>query len=136
MYQGLGASFGGVVQQVLNTGIASATCNIQMQDGTFGPSGAPSQNYIPVSGLQGLIVMNAPKSVGDRVGASKEKAVEQQTSFDPRHVWLAGFYPEIVTQYQAVITDPLGNATTYDILGVEADSQSLTTRMEVRLVGI
>jgi hypothetical protein len=136
MYQGLQPALQGVVGQVLATGIASAICNIQMQDGTFGPSGAPSQNYVPVAGLQGLIVMNAPKSVGDRVGASKEKAVEQQTSFDPRHVWLAGFYPEIVTQYQAVVTDPLGNTITFDILGVEADSQALTTRMEVRLVGI
>jgi hypothetical protein len=136
MYQGLQPALQGVIGQVLATGIASATCNIQMQDGTFGPSGAPSQNYVPVAGLQGLIVMNAPKSVGDRVGASKEKAVEQQTSFDPRHVWLAGFYPEIVTQYQAVVTDPLGNTITFDILGVEADSQALTTRMEVRLVGI
>lgn len=127
---------GAVIPQVLATGIASATCNIQMQDGTFGPSGAPSQNFVPVAGLQGLIVMNAPRSTGDRVAANKEKAIEQQTSFDPRHVWLAGFYPEIVTQYQAVVTDPLGNSITYDVLGVEADSQSLTTRMEVRLVGI
>lgn len=134
MNQGLAYEFLAVVPAVLATGLCDSLVSIQLPDGVLIDAGQPSGTYVPVAGLQNLVVMSAPMSEA-RIEAIENKSEDEVQSFAPRHVWVAGFYPQIealaAQGAQAVI-----DGVAVDLLGSEADSQFQTTRLSVRTSGL
>jgi hypothetical protein len=132
--QSLGYEFLAVVPEVLATGLCDSLCNINLPDGVLIDAGQPSGNWVAVAGLQNLVVISAPMSEA-RIQAMENKSEDEIQTFAPRHVWLAGYYPQIegltVQGAQAVI-----DGTQFDLLGAEADSQFQTTRLSVRTSGL
>lgn len=134
MYQGLAFDIEQVMPEAIATGLFDALANIQAPDGTFGPSGAPSGNYVTVSGLGAIACMDAPPSDA-RIQATEAKSLADQLSLNMRHVLLSGYYPQIETDWRAVITKSDGvTVVVYDVMGAESDSQTQQTRLEVRIV--
>lgn len=134
MNQSLAYEFAAVVPAVLATGLCDSLCSIQLPDGVLIGAGQPSGNYIAIAGLTNLVVVSAPESEA-RIQANENRTIDEVQSFAPRHVWVAGFYPQIETLAaqgaQAVI-----DGTTFDLMGAEADSQFHTTRLSVRTSGL
>jgi hypothetical protein len=132
--QSLAYEFLAVVPTVIATGLCDSLCSIQLPDGVLIGAGQPSGNYIAIAGLTNLVVISAPESES-RIQANENKSIDEVQSFAPRHVWVAGFYPQIETLAaqgaQAVI-----DGTVFDLLGAEADSQFQTTRLSVRTSGL
>lgn len=111
-------------------------CTIQAPDGSYGPSGGPSNAYANVSGLVAIACQDAPPSMA-RIQATEVKSLAEIMSLNMRHVLLAGYYPTIGqnTNWRAVVTEADGTTIlTYDIMGAESDSQGQFTRMELRIV--
>lgn len=131
MNQGvLAYSLAAVVPAVLATGLCVSLCSIQLPDGGLMQAGQPSGLYLPVPGLTNIPVMSAPSSEA-RIQATEVKTTEDTQSFAPKHVWLAGYFPQIedmaVRGAQAVI-----DGIAYDLLAGETDSQNQTTRISIR----
>jgi hypothetical protein len=129
-YQGLGYEFAAVVPAVLATGLCKSLCTIQLPDGILIGAGQPSGVFEDVAGLVGLIVMSAPLNE-TRLTSAETKSIDNVQVFSPRHVWLAGYYPQIeglVGQGAIAVID----GTPMDLMGAEADSQFQTTRISVR----
>jgi hypothetical protein len=124
----------GVMPAAVATGLFVSLATFQMPDGNFGPSGAPSNGYVNVAGLVNIPCMDAVPSTA-RVQATEVKDLEDIMSKGLRHMLLNGYYPEatpdgqIPSSWRAIV-----DGTTYDILGVEHDSQQQMTRMELELV--
>lgn len=136
MYQGIQYEIEAVLPEAITEGRFQSLCTIQAPDGAYGPSGAPSNNYVNVAGLVGLSCQDEPPSMA-RIQATEVKALADIMSLNLRHVLLAGYYPAIAqnTNWRAVITAADGvTVVVYDILGAESDSQGQFTRMEVRVV--
>ena len=78
---------------------------------------------------------------GAAITATELKALQEIEAKALRHVLLDGCYPQLLVlklggQVRALITDPLGNVTTYEVLGVEDDSQGTQTRFECQKVDL
>jgi len=129
-YQGIAYDVKQSMKEATSSGVFVSLCTIQQPDGTFGPSGQPSGNYTPVTGLSNIPCMVA---VDGSIQATEIKAVQEIMSKGLRHVTLNGFYPTIVSGqrngWRAVI-----DGVTYDLIGAEPDSQSTQTRLKVQLV--
>lgn len=128
--QGLSYEFAAVVPAVLATGLPDSLCTIQLPDGFLIGAGQPSGVYNDVAGLVGLIVMSAPLNEA-RIEAAETKTLENVQVFSPRHVWLAGYYPQIeplCAQGALAVIDGVA----FDLMGSEADSQFRTTRIAVK----
>ena len=125
-------------QEAFNSGLLMSACTIQTPAGGQTSSGAPDNGWSNVSGLVGIACMDAV--TGASVQATEMKALEEIESKALRHVLLNGYYPALLNlklsgaQVRAVITDPQGNAITYEVMGVEDDSQATMTRFECRKV--
>ena len=134
MNQGLAYELSQVMPQATATGLFVSLCTFQQPDNVFGPSGAPSGNYVDVSGLVDVPCMDAVPSTA-RVQATEVKELQDIMSKGLRHMLLNGYYPQatpdgqIPTKWRAVV-----DGLTYDILGVEHDSQNTQTRIELQLV--
>ena len=137
MNQGIQLDIEQVVAIAVDSGIVNALCTIRQPDGTFSDSGAPSGNYTAVPGMVGIQCMDAPESIS-KPAAGETKTVEEQLSTQPRHVWLAGYFPSIAehSDWQAEITEISGEVNTYDILGAECDSQCQMTRIAGRIASV
>lgn len=134
MYQDLGFDIAEVMPLAIETGLFASLCTIQQPDNGFGPSGAPSGTYVDVAGIVGIAAMEDPTSV-NRIQSTEMKDLAEIMSLNLRHVLLAGYFPQIVTSWRAVVTKADGvTVVIYDILGAESDSQAQMTRMECRLV--
>lgn len=134
MYQGLAYDIEQVMPEAIATGLFDSLATIQAPDGSFGASGAPSGNYVDVSGLVAIACIDAPPSDA-RIQATEAKSLADQLSLNMRHVLLSGYYPTIETDWRAVITKSDGTTVViYDIMGAESDSQTQMTRLEVRIV--
>lgn len=127
--------------EAINSGMLVSLCTIQVPDGSQGPSGNPTNTWINWTGMPwGIACMDAVTSAS--VQATEAKALEEIESKALRHVFLNGCYPQLVAlkisgeQVRALVTDPLGNTTTYEVLGVEDDSQGTQTRFECMKVDI
>lgn len=126
----------------VRSGLFVSVCSIQAPDGLLGPSGAPSGNYVAVSGLQSILCMDAPEGFGSGISAVEKRAVPEIESTGFRHVLLAGAYPQLGPTtnwgnvgWQAVLTNTVTNQSqTYDIYGAEPDSQGTQTRMRLKAV--
>jgi hypothetical protein len=124
-----------------NSGLLVSVCTIQVPDGSQGASGNPTNTWINWAGMSaGIPCMDAVTS--NNVQATEKKSIEDIESAAFRHVLLDGCYPQLYTlknsgaQVRALITDRLGNTTTYEIMGVEPDSQSTQTRFECQKVDL
>lgn len=136
MYQGIQADIDAVMVEAVATGLFVSLCTIQQPDGIVDPAGAPSGDFVDVSGLVNIPCMNAPLDDGS-IAATEAKELEEIASKGFKHILLNGYYPQatpddqIPTNWRAII-----DSVTYDILGVEHDSQHQMTRMEVELVQV
>jgi hypothetical protein len=156
MYQGLIGGISGVMDIYRASGLAVSLCTIQ---GPATPTGSPivwqpaTEPYVDpqgtapgiyanIPGLVNLPCQDAPESEGG-VTATEIKALSETASIEVRHVLLAGYYPQLDTLtnwgdigWRAIITNPFGVTTTFDILGAEVDSQRTQTRLKVRQVSL
>ena len=115
---------------VAGGGTFSSFCNILAPDGLFDSAGAPSGNYAPVSGLQGIVCQKAALSVL-RIGGTEQKSTPEQEAIQPWHCLLDTYYPALDghTEYRAQV-----DGVNYDVLAVEHDSQKIMTRLSLRIV--
>lgn len=142
MNQGLVVGIGDVMAEALATGLFISRCTIQLPvqgEAGLGPSGAPSGAFLPVTGLTNIRCMDAPQPPSEvKLGAQSLRSMSQITDLAPRHVLLEGFYPTLIDDQwrygaRAVIATR-GRSETFEICGVECDSQRQMTRLEVKLV--
>ena len=141
-YQGMAYDLAEVMTEFQDSGLAVSYCSIQAPDGLLGTSGAPSGNFVAVSGLQSILCMDAPEGFGSGITATEIHAVQDVESSGFRHVLLAGAYPQLAPAtnwgdvgWRAVLTNTVsGQTQTYDIWGAEPDSQGTQTRMKLRVV--
>jgi hypothetical protein len=138
-YQGLAYELANVMPLARASGLFVALCSAYAPTGALGPSGAPTGAYGPVSGLQSIPCTSAPTS-GIRVTATEQKSAKQVLALRFNHVLLDGFFPQFPpgtdSGWQVQIVDAAGNGPTYDLLGAEADSQTLMTRLSVRIAAV
>lgn len=138
----LGLRLGFVMDSFRRSGFAVSLCSIQAPDGLYGASGAPSNTYVAVTGLQAIKCMDAPDNFGASVSAGEQRAVSEIESKALRHVLLDRNYTQLSPStnwgdigWRAVLTNTVsGQVQTYDIKGAEADSQSLMTRLCLQAV--
>ncbi len=138
MYEGLDYDLAEIMPMVVDSGVMKFYCNIMQPDGIFDTGGAPSGNYIPVAGLQGIIAMRGPMSMG-KFGGSEQDSIERQQTTQPWHVLLDSYYPTLDghTEYQAKIwpiTGTVADAIDHKIISIESGSQNIMTRIWVEEV--
>ena len=125
--------------EAFQSGLLNSLCTIQVPSGTLTSSGAPDNGWVNYSGMVGIVCMDAV--TGAAITATELKALQEIEAKALRHVLLDGCYPQLLVlklggQVRALITDPLGNVTTYEIMGVEDDSQGTQTRFECQKVDL
>ena len=127
-----------VMPAAVASGLFVSLCTIQQPDGVLTPAGSPSGTYTNVSGLVNVPCMDSVPSDA-RIQATEVKELADIMNKGLRHLLLNGYYPQIITpaipdgqipSYWRSIVD----GVTYDILGVEHDSQNQMTRMEMQIV--
>jgi hypothetical protein len=138
MLQTMAFALAGVIPAAVDTGLFVSTCSVFQQDGNIGTSGAPSGNYnVPV--IQHIACMDAvPRELS--IEATEMREIKEIQSKGYRHVLLAGNYyadlfPLIQQGLQATVTDPDGT-TTYNLFGVEPDSQNRMTRLHLEVISV
>ncbi len=118
MQQGLAYEISAVMAQARGTGLMISVATFQDESG------------VPVTGLINIQCQDAPLNTGDRSFSVDEiKSQPQILSQGERHVLLNGYYPAAAAVWRNggnVVIDSL----TYDILGVESDSQETQTRVK------
>ncbi len=142
MFQGLYDEIERVVQEAIFSGLPVSTCTVQQPNGAFVGAGQPSGGWTPIAGVIGIQCMDAPISTGEHLKADEQKAIPEIQSRIFRHVLLMGFYGDKIPwgnegqrpALQAVITGPDGVPVTYELVGVESDSQQQTTRLALHQV--
>ena len=134
MHQGIDYEIQRAMGEAQITETFVSRCTIERPSGNFGPSGAPDNLFVAITGLVDIPCMAPPPSAL-RIQATEQKALAEIMASEMKHVLLNGWYPAIeggVSHgWRAVI-----DGTPYDILGAESDSQGTQTRMEVRLASI
>ena len=138
MLQTMAYALSRVVPSAIATGLIVSTCSVFQQDGNVGASGAPSGVYdVPV--LTNISCMDAvPRDLS--IEATEMREIKEIQSRGYRHIWLAGDYytqlfPLIQEGLQATITDAQG-ITTYNLFGVEPDSQNRMTRLHLEVISV
>jgi hypothetical protein len=135
MQQGLQYEVDSVMPQVRATGLLISRATFQDQTGGTGPTGFPLNTYTPVDGLIDIQCMDAPLGTGEGFSVDEGKAQPQILSKGERHILLDAYYPEAINVWRGggnVVID----GVTYDILGVEADSQRQETRVRAQVATI
>lgn len=136
MNQGILIDIESVMPAAVATGLFVSIATFQQPDGIMDDAGQPSGNFITVAGLEAVACMNAPLGIGT-ISATEVSALEEIASKGLKHILLDGYYPEatpddqIPTNWRAII-----DGVTYDVIGVEHDSQFQMTRLEVELVQV
>jgi hypothetical protein len=128
MQQGLQYEVDAVMAQVRETGLMRSLATFQDQTGGTGPTGFPLNTYTPVAGLIDIKCMDAPLGTGEGFSVDEGKAQPQILSKGERHILLDAYYPAAVAVWRNggnVVID----GVTYDLLGVEPDSQRQETRV-------
>ena len=151
MNQSLAPAIWNVGPQVQRTGLLDYTlATFQAPDGTHDSFGAPGQGYVDVAGLVN-IPCTAPPPSDARVQATEVRALAEIAGSEMHHVSIVGYYPTLDLGWRGEGTPPgpwrvllgdndgsghLVNGFAYDIQGVEFDSMSQTTRVQVKLTTI
>ncbi len=130
------------------TGLFCSVARFQKPSGVFTGGGAPDGEYVDVVGLTEVACMKAIN--GDpsaMVKAHKDRQASSQESFGIWHILLDSLYPAVETgwrgendsaagAWRVIVTDVDATSTSYDIHGVERDSQGQMTRVEAYKVTI
>jgi hypothetical protein len=134
-YQGIEQDIKAVTVEFRKSGLPVSFCNIQAPDGLLGPSGAPSGNYVAVGGLQNLLCMDAPNSIGS-VAADEARTVADIESKALHHVTFTAYYPALspATNWGNIGWRAVIDGVTYDIKGADNDSHQTQSRLWVQLV--
>ena len=118
------------MEAALATGLFVSLCTITALPTpvTLGPSGWPTAAYVAVTGLVDIRCMKAvvAQDIGSPLAYEKKAQGDSITSND-WHVLLETYYPTITTAMRAII-----DGVTFDIVGVDNDSQFSMTRIRVR----
>jgi hypothetical protein len=142
VYQGIGYEIEAVMPAAIDSTLMASLCTIFQPDGVLVGAGQPSGNYVAISGATAVPCMDAPRSTGERLSADEMKAIPEIQARVFRHVLLSGFYGDVIPwgdagarpTLRAVITGPDSVAVTYEVLGVESDSQQQMTRLSLHQV--
>lgn len=129
-----------VMPAAVATGLFVSTVTVQQWDGTLGASGAPDKSeahWTNISGLINIAAMVAPPSTG--ITATENKSAAEILAEGWRHILLDSNYPALLAGWRQgwrlkETNSVTGLTTTYDIRGVEADSQGQMTRVMVQKV--
>jgi hypothetical protein len=131
------AAIAGVMPATVATGLFVSLFTAQAPSGAFGPTGAPDGLYADVAGLVN-IPCTAPPPSANRVQATTVRDLAEITASELHHVLLAGYFPALDLgwrgegtpkgEWQAIV-----DGWAYTIMGVESDSQSQMTRVQVKL---
>lgn len=125
---------------ITGMGLLSGTVTIQVFDGTLGDSGVERRdvdaNWDDLAGHVDLACMVAADIFMTRITQSTERrSADVISEQDLQHCLLDGYYPEIQKTHRAVVTR--GAVTrTFDISGIEHDSQVNMTRLALRRVDL
>ena len=142
MYQGLAQEISEVMPEFVASGLPVSLCTIQQPDGVLIDAGQPSGKFVNVAGAVGIMCMDAPRTTGERLAATEQKSTPEIQAAVYRHVLLGGFYGDVIPWgdvgarpiIRAIITGPDGVSATYEVLGVESDSQQTQTRLSLHQV--
>jgi head-tail adaptor len=108
-----------------------STITIQQDAGGQDTAGQPTANWVNLANHVNLPCAVAPISPG--IPEAREDRTRTETvAIATTHIALRGYYPAITTLMRAVVT----GGRTYDILGVEHDSQGKTTRLKCEVVSL
>ncbi len=124
-----------VMVAVRATGLLTSLATFQAQSGSTGPTGFPLNVYAPVVGLIDIACMDAPLGTGEGFSVDEAKAQPQILSRGERHILLDAFYPAAADVWRGggnIVID----GVTYDLLGVESDSQRQQTRVRAQVATI
>ncbi len=136
MNQGMTVDIAGVMAIAVGSGLFVSSFTAQQPDGVISGPGAPSGTYTNVSGLTAIQCMDAPDITQQvKVGAFQQRAGSQVLSEADRHVLLDGYYPTLQDGWRdgwRAIVD----GVTYNIFGVESDSQRTQTRVKLQLATV
>ena len=134
MLQNLQAALSRVMPAATRTGLFVSRATFQARAGDPGEQADPlgqvnllPSGYANVDGLVNIPCMFAPQSVptpsqGDTVRT--EQQFETKTEF---HLLLNAYYPAVQQRYLVIV-----DGVTYEVMGVESDSQDQMTRCAVR----
>ena len=125
--------------QVISTGLLDELFTAQKPDGGQTSTGASDGNFLDVPGLIN-IACNAAVQSSTGISPTEIRELEEILAKAPRHVMLDADYTALLAGWRdgwrAVVTYPNGVVTTYILIGVETDSQTTHTRVELSEVSV
>jgi hypothetical protein len=127
MNQTMTADYTQVIPLALAAGQFPSLCTIQDVPGTLNAIGAPVTTFTNVSGLVDIPCKNAPPSNASIIGSDELRLADRTDEKQERHVLLSGYYPQIQMKMRAVI-----DGAPFNIIGVQSDSMSTQTRLQVQ----
>lgn len=134
MNQSIGYELDGIMPAVIATGLLVSLFTAQAPSSVLGGTGAPDGTYTKVLGLVDIACTSPPYTFSDTgIKADEMKAVPEIAALQFHHVLLDSYYPALDAGWRNGWRC-LIDGVTYDILGVENDSQGKMTRVSVRLV--
>ena len=117
-----------VVPAVQATGLPISSATFQTRPNTTSPGGAVNlTDWVDVAGLVGIACSLAAQSPFRPDPSAVRRMEEKFGTLGERHLWLQGYFPAVLQQYTVVV-----DATRYEIMAVEHDSQHQSTRCAVR----
>jgi len=128
--QSITGDIAAMMAEVRRSGLLASVCTITVPPGEFDAGGAPDPEAacVDLVGHTDIPCIDAP--MGSLSGPNEKKTLEEIAASDFRDVLLDGYYPEIEEHYRAVIDD----TWTYDIVGVDWDSQRTQTNLSLKRV--
>lgn len=146
MYQGLAYRISAVMPIVIRTGLLvelftarRPAIDVATGNPAVTSTGALSGNFEDVAGLINIVCNSAVQSMGG-IAPTEMRELQEVLKKAPRHVMLDADYTAMLAGWragwQAIVAYPDGTITTYIIMGVETDSQTTHTRVELSEVTI
>jgi hypothetical protein len=133
-----------IMPAAVATGLFSQLFTAQSLSDDLGGTGATTGAYTNVPGLVNIPCMPPPPSEA-RVQATEVKALAEITGAELHHVLLDKWYSALDLGWRDGWRCMIGandgngnmiNGWAYDIMGVESDSQTKMTRLEIKLVTV
>jgi hypothetical protein len=134
MNQSLSYELDAVMPAVIATGLLVSLFTAQSPSTDLGGTGAPDGTYTNVLGLVDIPCTSPPASEG-RILATEMKSVIEVVSSEFHHVLLDSWYPLLDAGWRQGWRCTI-DGYTFDIKGVESDSQMKMTRVAVMLVTV
>ncbi len=136
MNQGMTTDISQVMAIALASGLFVSVFTARAPDGTISGGGTPSGTYTDVPGLTLIQCMDAPDITQQvKVGAFQRRNESEVASEADRHVLLDGYYPTLQAGWRAG-WQAIVDGVSYNIFGVESDSQRIMTRVKLQAVSV